>query len=622
MPKLNLFFALKKVDEAQRLVYGIATAEQVDRAGEICDYEGTKPYYKAWSDDMHKASGGKSYGNVREMHDNKAAGKLFQAPVFNDELRQIEICAKVVDEEAWNKVLEGVYTGFSQGGSYVKSWKDPDDKTITRYIADPAEVSLVDMPCLASATFELIRANGATEMRKFDTDKIAKNKLEQKWVTTDGEKFEKVAAAAEHQAKIDAEALSKPTREAIEAITKRLDDVEGPMYWEEDEYLKAICNGNLEAGYDEVEKKDFSDKKREQMASEGKAMKDGSYPIETKGDLANAIRAIGRAKDPEKTKKHIIARAKALAATSMLPTDWEGSTKKTIAPPRLKKGLPEVARIACMLQDLKWLHQNLVWERDVEEDESPNPDHLEEIIKEMCEFLCNLADEECKELVGGDDMEEVMEMAAGLNADAASALVKSITIKSDNITKLVEELEKSGARHSKADAGKLDEMKEHAEEMGDHVDKMMKIHKAMSDTHEGDNGGHAERKEEMKEHLGKMMKCATKMQKCHGTMMETMKGLGAADKVANSEDMMKLQAANSALTETIESTNGLVKKLEERIATIENQPGPSKVSKFIVNKDSEHVTGEEDRATESSNARAVMPATTSPEMFRNRQSIR
>lgn len=69
-------------------------------------------------------------------------------------------------------------------------------------------------------------------------------------------------------------------------------------------------------------KRDFSDDKRKEMAGKGTALPDGSYPIENKEDLGNAIQAIGRAKDPAKAKAHIKARAKALDAEDMLPDSW------------------------------------------------------------------------------------------------------------------------------------------------------------------------------------------------------------------------------------------------------------------------------------------------------------
>jgi len=87
--QLDLFIPLRKADAAQRLVYGYATAELPDRSGEICDYATTKPYYEQWSADFAKASGGRSFGNLRSMHGKVAAGKI-SAIAFNDDDKRIE----------------------------------------------------------------------------------------------------------------------------------------------------------------------------------------------------------------------------------------------------------------------------------------------------------------------------------------------------------------------------------------------------------------------------------------------------------------------------------------------------------------------------------------------------
>ncbi len=165
MSALRMFIPITKVDAAQRLVFGVATAEAEDRAGEICDYASTKPFYKKWSEEIAKSTGGKSVGNLRAMHGPVAAGKVTQIN-FNDADKQIEICAKVVDDAEWAKVIEGVYTGFSQGGAYARRWTDEDG--LTRYTAEPNEISLVDLPCLPQAHFEMIKADGTREMRRFD----------------------------------------------------------------------------------------------------------------------------------------------------------------------------------------------------------------------------------------------------------------------------------------------------------------------------------------------------------------------------------------------------------------------------------------------------------------------
>ncbi|MGO9743645.1 MAG: hypothetical protein ACLPN5_19435 [Roseiarcus sp.] len=164
MSTLALFLPLAKVDADQRLVQGIATAEKPDRAGEICDYASTKPYFEAWSAEAEAASGGKSLGAVRAMHSPIAAGKLTDI-TFDDDEKRIVVEAKIVDDDEWEKVMEGVYTGFSQGGRYIARWEDPETG-LTRYTAEPIEISLVDVPCLPDATFEMVR-NGVSEFRKF-----------------------------------------------------------------------------------------------------------------------------------------------------------------------------------------------------------------------------------------------------------------------------------------------------------------------------------------------------------------------------------------------------------------------------------------------------------------------
>ncbi|MGB6490978.1 MAG: hypothetical protein WBF10_05955 [Methylovirgula sp.] len=161
---LTLFIPITKVDAAQRLVYGVATAECEDRAGEICDYATTKPHYEKWSREIARSTRGKSRGNLRAMHGAVAAGKV-TALAFNDAKKQIEICAKVVDDAEWIKVKEGVYTGFSQGGTYARRWSDKDGRT--HYTAKPSEISLVDLPCLPQARFEMIKADGSRVLRKF-----------------------------------------------------------------------------------------------------------------------------------------------------------------------------------------------------------------------------------------------------------------------------------------------------------------------------------------------------------------------------------------------------------------------------------------------------------------------
>ncbi len=163
--ELKLFIPIMKVDEEKRLVYGKVTEEAVDSAGEIFDYATSKPYFKEWTEYFSKATDGKSYGNLRAMHDAKKAIGSLPEVSLNDREKSVEVVAKVVDDQEWSKVLEGVYTGFSQGGAYVKRW--PDTNGAYRYTAKPTEISLVDYPCLKTATFQVVKADGIVEDRAF-----------------------------------------------------------------------------------------------------------------------------------------------------------------------------------------------------------------------------------------------------------------------------------------------------------------------------------------------------------------------------------------------------------------------------------------------------------------------
>jgi hypothetical protein len=157
-----MFIPLRKVDAAQRLVYG-SIDETPDRTREVFDYDTSKPNFAAWSAELHKASDGKSFGNVRAMHKTVAAGKL-ESIAFDDNAKRIDLVARIVDDAEWEKVEAGVYTGFSPGGKYEKRWKDGE---VTRYTAKPSEISLVDLPCIPSATFTLVKGEGLAEERPF-----------------------------------------------------------------------------------------------------------------------------------------------------------------------------------------------------------------------------------------------------------------------------------------------------------------------------------------------------------------------------------------------------------------------------------------------------------------------
>ena len=60
MDDMKIFVPITKIDAAQRLVYGVVTAERPDGSGEVCDYASTKPFYQKWSQNFASATDGRS----------------------------------------------------------------------------------------------------------------------------------------------------------------------------------------------------------------------------------------------------------------------------------------------------------------------------------------------------------------------------------------------------------------------------------------------------------------------------------------------------------------------------------------------------------------------------------
>ncbi len=152
---LHVTIPIAKIDEDQRMVYGYATVEEIDAHGEIIGYEASKKAFGAW------------IGNIRDMHQDIAVGKNMETE-FDDEAKGVWIGAKISEsddgEQAWIKVKEGVYSGFSIGGKINDAevrqmdvgGKRKGVTIITDY--DLGEVSLVDNPACPSAIFQMVKS--------------------------------------------------------------------------------------------------------------------------------------------------------------------------------------------------------------------------------------------------------------------------------------------------------------------------------------------------------------------------------------------------------------------------------------------------------------------------------
>jgi hypothetical protein len=709
---MALFIPITKVDAERRLVYGTLSEETRDKSDEILDYATAKPAFEKWSDEIKEVSGGKSLGNVRAMHGAIAAGKLTDIN-YDDDAKRIEGCAKIVDDNEWLKVCEGVYTGFSIGGGYAKRWPDKDNPALTRYTPTLAEVSIVDNPCVPTATFDLIRADGSIEMRKFitpshkedsmdpkalaaakealakgtatdeqkaliakaDADALLKAAQDadakgeatdeqkallakaaedgakvmlvkdgkpvkpksapvQKWLANDGAPFDSKREAEVHNLHLEKQTELAPGLAQMDALLKAAkkpvdedEDEEG----DDEETKKAKKNRREEkaakakektekddaemaakkekedkeaadkaAGAAALQKKDYSDKERKEMADKKEALPDGSFPIKTKKDLENAIQAFGRAKDKDKAKAHIKARAKALGAEDMLPEDWSGKKpEKAARKGKLEKGLHQVGWLAHMLDELTRFQDSVEIEQYFEDDkESELPAKLKSIVSEFCELLVTLVQEETEELAEGNDEDViVLEMAAGLPEGHPGAIAKFARAKAEPLSKsdskkeseagaalikLAETLEKAGARHSKADAERVQALHDHAEDvhkcMGEMVEKCADMHKGAAEAKNTaiDLGAKGERAEDEEDEPAS--KSAVKMSKALDALAESKVEVGALTKVIAKMDVTLNEAVGvmKAQQASIETLSKEKSEIAERVEHLEKQPAAPK----------------------------------------------
>jgi phage head maturation protease len=159
---MHLYGPLIKIDREQRRIWGYASTQDVDSDGEIV----LKSAIEAALDDYMK------FANVREMHALSAVGTAEKASVDD---KGLYITAKIVDDVAWKKVVEGVYKGFSIGGKVLA--RDPDNrKIITSVRLD--EISIVDRPGNPKAVFDIWKAAGARDPAEVATaglDTIERN---------------------------------------------------------------------------------------------------------------------------------------------------------------------------------------------------------------------------------------------------------------------------------------------------------------------------------------------------------------------------------------------------------------------------------------------------------------
>ena len=164
---MALSFPIAKVNKEKRTVSGFASLDNVDRHGDIVTSEASKKAFENFR------------GNIREMHGPSAVGKMidFKEDSFFDKstgkkYNGVYVTAYISKgaQDAWEKVLDGTYSGFSIGGNIVDAkMEKADDGSEERRVIhnyDLHELSLVDSPANPLANFFSIQkmaANTITE---------------------------------------------------------------------------------------------------------------------------------------------------------------------------------------------------------------------------------------------------------------------------------------------------------------------------------------------------------------------------------------------------------------------------------------------------------------------------
>ena len=174
---VRLSMPLTKVDQERRIVSGFASLDNIDKQDDIVTTEASM------------AAFAKFRGNIREMHQPSAVGKMVsfkEEKYFDPETKKfykgVFVSAYISKgaQDAWEKVLDGTYTGFSIGGRMNK-WDDAYDEKSDKQIRiikeyDLVELSLVDSPANQFANIVSVeKVDGVDTLTGSSADTVVEN---------------------------------------------------------------------------------------------------------------------------------------------------------------------------------------------------------------------------------------------------------------------------------------------------------------------------------------------------------------------------------------------------------------------------------------------------------------
>jgi archaellum component FlaC len=166
---VRLSMPFGKVDQSRRIVSGFASLDNLDKQMDIVTTEASMNAFA------------KFRGNIREMHQPSAVGKMIsfkEEKYFDPESKKfykgvyVSTYISKGAQDAWEKVLDGTYTGFSIGGRMNK-WDDAYDEKSDQSIRiikdyDLVELSLVDSPANQFASIMSVEKVDGVDIIKGD----------------------------------------------------------------------------------------------------------------------------------------------------------------------------------------------------------------------------------------------------------------------------------------------------------------------------------------------------------------------------------------------------------------------------------------------------------------------
>ena len=175
--KVRLSMPFGKVDQERRIVSGFASLDNIDKQDDIVTTEASMDAFSRFR------------GNIREMHQPSAVGKMLnfkEEKYFDPETKKfykgvyVSTYISKGAQDAWEKVLDGTYTGFSIGGRMNK-WDDAYNEELDKTIRvikqyDLVELSLVDSPANQFASIVSVEKVDGIDVIKGDgMDTIIEN---------------------------------------------------------------------------------------------------------------------------------------------------------------------------------------------------------------------------------------------------------------------------------------------------------------------------------------------------------------------------------------------------------------------------------------------------------------